>query len=328
MNETISVLDVGARYGLHPTWRGLAGCPVNFILVDADEEECQRLNVKYNTPRHKNTFSVIHCACSDDTGKLDINLLDNRAMSGAFKRRPSRLFSHERQHQEAIVAKSAVNSVTIDSIASSRREQFDFFKIDIEGGELKALRGGSTCLRSSVLGVRAEVSFNGAFIGGPSFCEIQSFMDSVEFSLLNIDFLGYGEAQHKFASVSSRHGIINRADAVWIKSKYLEFPFSKPKSNEEVLSLLKVCIFAVKNNAPDLALALMEESHKQIQRYGVFLKNSKLFYQLSLLIEKYLYSLKWIPGQSESAHARTFEKIFSRKMRTGTQFMSSEELNP
>ena len=41
----LRILDIGARYGLHPSWKKLK-TSAEFILVDADPNEVERLKKK------------------------------------------------------------------------------------------------------------------------------------------------------------------------------------------------------------------------------------------------------------------------------------------
>ena len=45
-NISSRVLDIGARYGVHPSWKKFTG-EKNFFLVEADPLEAKRLFKKY-----------------------------------------------------------------------------------------------------------------------------------------------------------------------------------------------------------------------------------------------------------------------------------------
>ena len=45
-NNTINILDIGARYGIHPSWKNFSG-KANYHLIEADNAEASRLKKKY-----------------------------------------------------------------------------------------------------------------------------------------------------------------------------------------------------------------------------------------------------------------------------------------
>ena len=76
--DSIVVVDIGARYGIHPTWK-LFPYPVTHHLVEPDPIESTRLQEKYEA----NTNVVIHqAAILNYTGKSKLYTRENPAMSG------------------------------------------------------------------------------------------------------------------------------------------------------------------------------------------------------------------------------------------------------
>ena len=60
------VLDVGSRYGIHPSWKKFSG-ELKYYLIEADIDEANRLKKKYINRR--NEIFISNHALSDKNGK-------------------------------------------------------------------------------------------------------------------------------------------------------------------------------------------------------------------------------------------------------------------
>ena len=49
------VLDIGARFGIHPSWKNFVS-DINLFLIEADKQEVKRLNKKYYSHRNIKTY--------------------------------------------------------------------------------------------------------------------------------------------------------------------------------------------------------------------------------------------------------------------------------
>jgi hypothetical protein len=81
------------------------------------------------------------------------------------------------------VAEISVPVVPLDTLV--RREQLawpDLIKLDVQGYELEALRGGEECLRHA-RAVLLEVSFRAYYAGQPLFAEVVAFLGQRGFVL-------------------------------------------------------------------------------------------------------------------------------------------------
>lgn len=126
------MLDVGARYGLHPSWKNL-GALAEFVLVDADPAECARLRKRYQG--HPNVI-VVEKALGDTDGTATLMVRSSPAMTGILKRNAiSPLHSGSRLGQEDVVETLIVEQQTMDSFLQRHRYSHDFVKPDTEGNE-------------------------------------------------------------------------------------------------------------------------------------------------------------------------------------------------
>lgn len=326
MTSTIEVCDVGARYGIHPSWKNLEDFEISFHLIEADPDEAVRLERKFIRDRGHNSFHVHNVFLGSAGSEGVLYHLSNRAMSGSFLRKKSRLFSGERAPQVEVSEVRKLVSHSLDELLGC--VPVDFLKVDTEGSELEVLSGAKSMLEKSIIGVRTEVAFNKVFYGAPLFREVDEFLRSLGFDILNFDFTGKGDLQHPFVNPERRFGVLNLTDAIWLHRDFTSVPFLAPTDVTSLVRMLKAVVFMFANHCPDLALAVLSESRQIISRLHGEDAVSSLLVPLSRLVEHHLYSLKWCPGQSISDHASWFRDIFLREMRTGTEFMSSLDLNP
>jgi FkbM family methyltransferase len=320
----VQVVDVGSRYGTHPTWKTVEGLDVTFHLFEPDPEEFSRLQEKYQRPRGNNKFVINPSALGRSSGELKLKLLANRAMSGIYERFPTRQFSGEKEADVLVSADIVVEQTTVDGYCKRLGVRPDFIKIDTEGHELEVLLGAQDALSESILGARVEASFNNVFKGGSGYLDIAKFLSHRGFSIVNIDYAGQGELQHPFTSARNRYGILDIVDTVWIRSKFVR----RGKLEAEPSTLLKVALFSLLNHAPDLALALLEENLSSIKNHIHANAHSSLVSELALLVEKHFYTLKWEPNQSVEAHADWYHSVFGVQLRSGTKYMESNKHNP
>jgi len=326
MSNVINVCDVGARYGIHPSWKGLENFEILFHLVEADTEEAARLQRKLLHDRGKNSFRIYDVFLGPDSKRTAYYQLSNRAMSGSFRRKPSRLFMGERASQVKIDKTDDVVSVSLDRLFD--KVTIDFLKIDTEGSEFQILLGAENMLKNSVIGIRAEVAMNEVFYDAPVFSKIDEFLKANNFDLLTFEFSGKGDLQHQFVNPEQRFGVLNLTDAIWLHKDFTCVPFTKPTSVESLIRTLKAVVFTFSNHCPDLGLAILSESRQTIKLHYKNELAASLLAPLSRLVEHHLYSLKWLPGQNIEEHSSWFRDTFLREMRTGTDFMSALDLNP
>ncbi len=311
----LRVLDIGARYGLHPSWKDLK-TKAEFILVDADPYEVDRLKKKY---KGKDGFIIINSAISDKVGFLKINILNNPAMSGSKKRIETTPLFKDLNRKSQIEINNTVQ-VEMSSISSicEKYGKIDFLKLDIEGGEMSALKSNNDF--SSILGIRSEVTFSNIYENdkNSSFPEIHSFLEDKGYILLNLDYEGKGDPWSNFVADNKRYGSLVSTDAVWIK---------EPNSFVEVatiIDLLKMVIFLFLNNGSDLAIWILGKRKNDIYNS----KNNKLKEYAAQLLVKHFYSIKWSPAQSIKEHQKFFNEVFDFHYPEMNKYNESEIYNP
>lgn len=326
MNEQIktTVLDAGGRYGLHPTWKPFKG-ELDYYLFEPDEKESSRLKEKYK--HRSDEIKIYPSGLSENGGEYTLNLFKNKAMSSTNVRNPiSSLFLGERLQEVEIIDTIKFPTTSIDSFASSQNLKVDFLKLDTEGTEFNILKGAEYQLGNHVIGIRVEVAFDFIFEGMPLFGTIHDFLLNHNFILLNLDYDGKGDYQFEQINVNKRYGILTSTDAVYVKRPSLVLS-NKNENKDLEVTLMKYASFCFLNEAPDLALRMLQEGRKIGADYST-MKDSKLYRYLSVLLHKHFYGIKWQPGQSLKSNEKIYFEIMNEKMKVLNEYMESIELNP
>ena len=319
--QEILVLDVGARYGLHPTWKNLHA-PAKFVLVEADPEECQRLRLRY---KDRPSIEIHQIALGSHNGSADLLIRDNPAMSGLLNRNSiSPLYINARASQENVVTSVQVELMTLETFQQATGHDFDFLKLDTEGNEPSILDGYEDL--SKVIGVRSEVSFDEVFDSAVegnkegTFSRIHGRLRSKGFVLLNLDYIGRGDFYSSMLCSDERYGVLQCTDAVWIKDP------KKLAEQADPVVILKAAIFLFRNNAPDVALWLLENSNADLTHPARDLERICDCAKFEAI--RHLYQLKWIPGQNIRDHAEWFERVFAAAYPVMNEFNDDPTFNP
>jgi FkbM family methyltransferase len=187
------VLDVGARWGAENAWWRLSPL-AKLIGFEPDASECERLNALHGD-RHADEY--VPLALSDSCGTATLYVTSEPACSSLY---PPDERLVERYPDLADIRPSrevAVSSVTLDAWIDTRPEALDamaFMKLDVQGAELKVLRGASRVL-GKCAGVEVEVEFNPMYRGQPLFAEVDALLRSAGFSLWRLsDLCHYAES--------------------------------------------------------------------------------------------------------------------------------------
>jgi FkbM family methyltransferase len=290
-NITTKILDIGARYGIHPTWKKFSG-EKKIYLVEPDKDEARRIKKKY---KNINDIKIYTEGIHPFKKKINLNIFENPAMSSTLARNNiSPLFWGERKRQLKIKKKILIKCQTLDNFLNEKKIKVDFLKIDIEGLEPYILEGSSKIFKH-LIAIRSEVSFANIFKTGNNvsgtFSQLHDLLVNRDFMLLNLDYQGRGDFFNNNISLNSRYGILQNTDAVWIKN----FKFIEKYADN--IFIIKLASFLMQNNGIDLAIFLLEKFSKKFHKFKD-LKKTKVYHFLNVSLLKHFYELKWIPGQS------------------------------
>jgi FkbM family methyltransferase len=318
MAISCTVIDAGARYGLHPSWADLRGL-VDFHLFEMDAVEAARLSRKYDADPRVKVYPVALYSC-DTT--LRFKVRTHQALNSVLQSNDELLKENEYMLADFVATEEKETPArSIDSLFDGHG--VDFLKLDTEGTELDILRGTTKTLASSVLGVRSEVMFAPVFKDAPGFGEIHQYLVGHGFELLNLDYSGAGNKAGKF-TLPNRYGKLLSTDGVWIVGNDRLFA---EKGDRLVRNVVLFAHFLFNNGATDLGVDVLLRA---VTREGVSFSavaNDPLFRALekkSLLLFKSLLGLPMLEPQEITT---TYRTIFGREFPAMNKFYESDLLD-
>jgi FkbM family methyltransferase len=177
--ERLVLLDGGCRGGFHERWTQL-GPHVHLIGFDPDAVECARMEAELHG---RGSVTLVAKALGDEPGAA--RFFVSREPAGSSLLPPdlegtAHLGRVEGAHPDRV---EETQVVRLDDWAGEAGvTRIDALKLDIEGGELLALRGAPRLLED-VSAVEVEIRFNPNNIGAPLFGEVDALLRSHGFVL-------------------------------------------------------------------------------------------------------------------------------------------------
>jgi FkbM family methyltransferase len=176
----ITLIDAGAAVG-HFAAAVRNHCGIRrALLVEPQPENVRALAALYTGPR----YLISECALSDAEGAAELAILNSPASSSLFAVKPE--FTATTGHADLRVRnRISVQVRTLDALLAQHGwvEPIDLLKLDVQGAEVKVLRGARQSLARTRL-VWAEVSFRPIYDGSAVFAEVYDLMNSEGFRLM------------------------------------------------------------------------------------------------------------------------------------------------
>jgi FkbM family methyltransferase len=318
------VVDAGARYGVHPTWR-LFGGELLYLAVEPDPEEAQRLT---RLARHSG-FRTVCIAFDHKTGTRNLYVTKHRGYSSFY--RPdleSEWFKRYRPGEGEVERVAQVRTWSMDDFARKYRLGIDFLKLDTEGSELDILRGAADQLETHVLGVRAEVSFQRSYIDQPLVFEVHKYLLSKGFQLLNFDYLGRGVPRNALfrnpnpqEMDTSRYGTLLSTDGVWLKRYELLHRRLQDQPGALTWATLKYAYFCILNHAPDVGIdTLLNFIRERGEPLGPEYSNVRLYRALQRTCAEFMGRWRVYPDAQWETVRGMFETIFGFPLEGGSRY--------
>ena len=204
-NERIVLLDIGAAGDIQPRWKRISPL-LNYIGFEPDERSYELLMQQPNTC---SDFRIINSAVWDSASNLSINFCRKPMVSSHFYPNYDFLKRFSESERFDIISEISIQTKKLDDHSI---EEIDFIKLDIQGGELAALKGGSKLL-VDCLGAEVEISFISQYNDQPLFGEICTFMSQKEFEF--VDFVHLNRWERK---TFNDFGQLVWGDALFLKS--------------------------------------------------------------------------------------------------------------
>jgi FkbM family methyltransferase len=322
-NDLTVVADVGARYGMHPSWNGF-DAPLRYIAFEPDKEEADRLRALYSNTKIF-SYEVLETALDKQKGQRDFHLLKHRGLSSCLKPDlTSECFRHLKPGQAEIEKILKITTERGDDVFASLGVVPDFLKVDTEGTEQDVIEGAEGLLAKGVLGIRSSCNFQPCFIGQRLFSESHDYLIKHGYILLNLDYHGYGYPRlglfrkpDPVENEDHRYGILVAADAVWIrKPELLQTLF---KGEAAAVAALKLAYFCFLNNAPDLAVDILREE-ASANRLSPGVRDGRLYSALRLRAARFLGRYRTVPDEQWERARGLFFGIFGVELGGGSEF--------
>jgi FkbM family methyltransferase len=319
-NVTV-VADVGARYGIHPSWNGFSA-PLRYIAFEPDKEEAERLR-QNNPSTAVLRYEVMEAALDKEKGTREFHLLRHRGLSSFLKPDlSSECFRHLKPGQAEIDRVLLIPTDSLDNVFSKLGLIPDFLKIDTEGTEQDVIEGSSELLNSGILGVRSSCNFQPCFHGQRLFSESHEYLFRSGFILLNLDYKGFGYPRlglfrkpDPIENEDFRYGILVAADAVWIKKPDL----IDKLGSQAPTARLKLAYFCLLNNSPDLGIDLLREGADSCQ-FGEDVQGTLLFRSLRIKVAQFLGKWRTVPDEQWEKARGLFRGIYGEELGGGSDF--------
>ena len=149
-------------------------------------------------------FHPQYMALSDHEGSADLFITESPGNTSLLL--PGDRLKEIDPHGARVKERCSVELVTIDEWAKRNKDlAIQVMKFDIQGAELKALRGGVEVLRRSTCAVYIEVWFNTPYQDGALYSEIDLFFRKQDFILYDL-----------FKPKYSKGGLIMWANALYV----------------------------------------------------------------------------------------------------------------
>jgi FkbM family methyltransferase len=318
-------MDVGARYGMHPSWRAYKGS-MKYLMFEPDTVEAERLRSKLD----KNVFEIFETALDSCEGERTFYLLKHRGLSSFLKPDlTSECFRRLKPGQAEIEREIRIKTRTIDAVMAERHIEVDFLKVDTEGTEHDVIEGAAAQLEGSILGVRSSCNFQPCFIGQKLFSETHDFLLSKGFVLLNLDYRGYGYPRQglfrkpdPIEPEDFRYGILVAADGVWIRKP--EWCARRFAGNADAhdMAMLKLTHFCMLNNAPDVGIDMLREHVLAFGKRGMSdkVRGTRLYSGLQLDIANFLGRWRTVPDEQWERVRGIFAEIYGQPLEGGSEF--------
>lgn len=173
--ECRGVIQLGAAYGEDGADLLAAGAR-RIVMVEANPALYPGLAARYARDVR---FITVHCAITDQDGTINLRVMSQPLSSSVLP------LSHHKEVYPDIdeVKQVEVDSRTLDSMMRELDEagveagEFNFMKMDIQGAEILALKGGAKMLQG-IDAILTEVFFTPLYEGSASIDEIDEVLES------------------------------------------------------------------------------------------------------------------------------------------------------
>ena len=207
-DNPIILVDIGAAGGIHKRWLKF-GLDVKPVLFEPDKEEFKKLNLNKS-----DNSVIINAALAESQKIVDFNICKKQEVSSVYKPNLNLLNKYDEVQRFEVERTVSIEADSLNNLLKTESiYDIDFIKIDTQGSELDILRG-ATDYFENIIGLEVEVEFVQLYHEQPLFTEVNSFIESKGFSLVDLR-RAYWKRKRK--NYSDNKGQLIFADALYFK---------------------------------------------------------------------------------------------------------------
>ncbi|OKH55463.1 hypothetical protein NIES2101_03485 [Calothrix sp. HK-06] len=223
---------------------------------DADENTCDSANSNLDTRQVVWTEKHIPLALSDSIGKSTLYITKYPGCSSLYP--PSESYIKRFAGNSGLIElvdTVELETTTLDTYCSTECiEEIDFIQLDVQGAELSVLKGASSIMERSTLGIITEVEFTELYTGQPLFGDIDVYLRQQGFTLFDLS------SQHRDIRRSLLASEKHQGVLVWSDAFYFRDLIGANSSNTVLQTpekIFKLACIADVLSFPDYTLELL-----------------------------------------------------------------------
>ena len=256
----LTLLDIGAAGGIEPRWEKVRES-LSYIGVEPDKRSNQELN---HISRSQRTYILDSFAWNEEA-EIEFNLCRKPPVSSVYIPNRKLLDHYPDAKRFDIVKKEVLKAEPLSKKLNPHK--IDFAKLDIQGGELNALKGLGDRL-DDCLGVEIEVEFSELYKFQPLFGEVNNFLLSKGFYFS--DFVNLCRWER---DAHTGYGRCVFGDGLWMR----ELDNLTLKTDEEYLKYAAICSLYGKLDEAFASVYLVRDKDRDWDEFeSILLKQIKL----------------------------------------------------
>jgi FkbM family methyltransferase len=215
LNSSVTLVDIGAAGEIQQRWNEINSV-INYVGFEPDSRSRELLLV---TPPSCKSYKIYPDVVSDVSEIVNLNLTKKPQVSSIYEPNMEILTMFPDSERFDVISKENIETTRLDDLDLKA----DFIKLDIQGAELKALKGAEKLLNET-LGIEIEVEFVEIYKNQPKYAEINSWLEMQGFILL--DFVNIYRWE--------RENFNGLGQVIFVESLYIKTPETLVKENINV----------------------------------------------------------------------------------------------
>jgi len=264
LTSGITLIDVGAAGEIMPRWKRIEK-HLNYHGFEPDERSRKSL---LNKPNKCISYNIHDNLVGNHTYDMPLHLCSSPMNSSTLI--PNKTFNQLFPNKERFNVTHSIElpTSTLDLLELS---EIDFIKLDIQGGELNALKGAKDSLKK-VIALEIEIEFQPIYKDQPLFDDINSYLQKHNFEFIDFPRLVRWGRDNIFTTVGQ---------CVWGDALFMRTPESIIRQKDDIELVKKY-----------LAICLLYHRYDYISVIENLLKTNidPLFFKKAEILKKKFYS--------------------------------------